>query len=124
MTCSRADVDRLGPAVRRHASAAHVDRDEHLARPALECALKQVRVGERGGARDHALGPGPQNACRSPQGAQAAAELDGHVQLVGDAPEMIDIGGRALARAVEVDDVQAARSALTQPRAADRGSSS
>ena len=45
-------------------------------------------------------------------GAQAAADLDRHVDLGGDPPHVLEVGRSAAAGAVEVDDVQAAGAGL------------
>src|SRR6185312_4818820 len=48
--------------------------------------------------------------------AQPAAELDGHAELPRDPLQMLQVRGSAVARAVEIDDVQPAGTAL-DPRA-------
>ena len=52
--------------------------------------------------------------------AQAAAVLDRHAELAGDALEVVEVLRRARARAVEVDDVQVARARLRPTRSRPR----
>src|SRR4051794_5916779 len=106
---------RLLPARGRDVAAAGVDRDDDPVAERAEHVVEEVDVRERGGAEDHPLRAGAQRVADRGQGAQAAAVLDRHGQLVGDPLEVVQRLGRAALRAVEVDDVQKA-GALVDPR--------
>ena len=68
--------------------------------------------------------PGAQRVADGRQRAQAAAVLDRDAQLALDALEVVQAAGRAVARAVEVDDVQEARAGVHPGTRGLQGSSS
>ena len=75
----------LQPAVRRDLAAAHVDADEHaLGAVRGERLAQQLRVGERGGAEDHARGARVERLGDRLRRAQPAAVLHRHARSRGD----------------------------------------
>ena len=78
--------------------------------------VEEVDVAERGRADDHALGAGAQRVVHGADRPQAAAVLDRDAGPGHDPAQVVERGGLARARAVEVDDVEVARARL-DPRA-------
>src|SRR6266545_2263537 len=97
---------RLLPAGRRDVAAARVDRHDHALAKRAEHVVEEVDVVVGRRAEDHALGAGAQRVAHRRQGAQPAAVLHRHRQLVRDALQMLERLRRPRPRPVEVDDVQ------------------
>ena len=86
--------------------------------------LDQRRVAERCGAEDRAAGAGREHRVDVVGLAQAAADLHRDLDRRADPLDLLDVHRRAVAGAVEVDDVQRRGALPTQRRAASLGSAS
>ena len=68
--------------------------------------LDQRRLGDRRRAEDRAVGSGLQSLVDVLAAAQPAADLHRNLDDGADPTHVVEVRGRSLARAVEVDDVQ------------------
>src|SRR5215207_8114074 len=81
--------------------------------PSTSIGVNTIRLAPRAesartsaGADHDPLGAGVERRLDRPGVAQAAAELDGRVDCCRDPPQMLEVVGRALAGAVQIDHVQ------------------
>ena len=91
---------------------AYVHGHDDTNAPGLDHRVEELHVDESGRAEHDPRGSGRQGLAHVHQRAQPAAVLDGHAQLARDPPQVLEVHRPALARAVEVDNVERARAGL------------
>src|SRR4030095_7661880 len=111
----------LEPAAHRDAAVALIDADRDAAGMPVTGSVEQVRIRDRSGPQDRAVGTGVENARDRIEIAKPAAHLNGQVERGPDRGDPRAVCARPACGAVEVDDVEPAPSlALPALRHRDR----